>query len=65
MAARLSGSKWGGFLLTLLAMSEAASLQKVADVITPNPTKVGFYIYVPDTLPSDILQGLGRLSSRS
>lgn len=47
-----AGSKWGGFLLTLLAMSEAASLQKVADVVTPNPTKVGFYIYVPDTLPS-------------
>jgi acetylxylan esterase len=37
---------------SLLTMTSAASLQKIPTNFGANPTNVGFYIYVPDTLPS-------------
>ncbi|KAK3312844.1 Alpha/Beta hydrolase protein [Apodospora peruviana] len=39
-------------LSTLIPTSHAASLVQVTENFGPNPTKVGFYIFVPDVLPT-------------
>ncbi|KAK3347709.1 Alpha/Beta hydrolase protein [Neurospora tetraspora] len=43
---------WASLLLGLASLTTAASLQQVTTEFGPNPTNVGFYIYVPDTLVS-------------
>ncbi|KAK3386097.1 Alpha/Beta hydrolase protein [Podospora didyma] len=46
-------SRAAAALVLLLPVAQAASLVKVTDDFGANPTKVGFYIYVPDVLPSN------------
>jgi acetylxylan esterase len=51
---RINGksASWG-FLASCLPFSQAASLQHITENFGDNPTKVGFYIYVPDVLASN------------
>lgn len=40
-------------LATLVSLVQAASLQQLNITLANNPTNVGFYIYVPDSLPAN------------
>lgn len=48
-----TGKTWAALLTFALPLTSAASLRQITENFGSNPTKAGFFIYVPDTLPTN------------